>query len=145
MEMRNEANRIANRNVFFAVTASAQNMTQHLPVTDPEKIADALRAGPHFITDNATILDWPAQKGGEFRVLRKGSSEWTCLPGPPPGATHDEPGCFDRVFFKWATDGLAGRPQHIDSLALPTCTRAPGFRTGQARRRKSSFTWARIS
>jgi len=79
---------------LFAVSASAQNMTQHLPVTDPEKIADALRAGPHFITDNATILDWPAQKGGEFRVLRKGSSEWTCLPGPPPGATHDEPGCF---------------------------------------------------
>ena len=30
---------------FFAVTASAQNMTQHLPVTDAEKIADALRAG----------------------------------------------------------------------------------------------------
>ena len=103
---------------FLPVTASAQNMTQHLPVTDAEKITDALRAGPHFITDNATILDWPVQKGGEFRILRKGSSEWTCLPGPPPGATHDEPGCFDKVFFKWATDGLAGRPQHIDRLGV---------------------------
>jgi hypothetical protein len=71
-----------------------------------------------FITDHATILDWTAKKGGEFRVLRKGSSEWTCLPGPPPGATHDEPGCFDKVFFQWATDGLAGRPQHIERLGV---------------------------
>jgi hypothetical protein len=104
--------------LFAALTASAQNTTQHLPVTDAEKIADALRAGPHFITDDATILDWPAKKGGEFRVLRKGSSEWTCLPGPPPGATHDEPGCFDKVFFQWATDGLAGRPHHIERLGV---------------------------
>jgi hypothetical protein len=80
--------------VFVPLTASAQNATQHLPVTDAEKIADALKTGHHFITDGATILDWPAQKGGEFRVLRKGSSEWTCLPGRP-GTTYVEPGCFD--------------------------------------------------
>ena len=104
--------------LLAAFTAGAQNTTQHLPVTDAEKIADALRAGPHFITDHATILDWPVKKGGEFRVLRKGSSEWTCLPGPPPGATHDEPGCFDKVFFQWATDGLAERPQHIERLGV---------------------------
>ena len=104
--------------LLSTLIASAQNATQHLPSTDAEKITDALRAGPKFITDNATILDWPAQKGGEFRVLRKGTSEWTCLPGPPPGAMHDEPGCFDNVFFQWALDGLAGRPQHIDRLGI---------------------------
>ena len=104
--------------LFAALNAGAQNTTQHLPVTDAEKTADALRAGPPLITDRATIPDWPAKKGGEFRVLRKGSGEWTCLPGPPPGATHDEPGCFDKVFFQWATDGLAGRPQHIDRLGV---------------------------
>jgi hypothetical protein len=104
--------------LFAAPTASAQNTTQHLPVRNAEKLADALRAGPHFITDDATILDWSAPKGGEFRVLRKGSSEWTCLPGPPPGATDDEPGCFDKGFFQWATDGLAGRPQHIHRLGV---------------------------
>ena len=104
--------------LLAALTAGAQSTTQHLPATDGEKIADALRAAPKFITDGATILDWPAKKGGEFRVLRKGSSEWTCLPGPPPGAAHDEPGCFDKVFFQWATDGLAGRPQHTDRLGV---------------------------
>jgi hypothetical protein len=104
--------------LFVALTTGAQSTTEHLPVTDAEKIADALRAGPNFITDGATIVDYPASKGGGFRVLRKGSSEWTCLPGPPPGSTHDDPGCFDRVFFRWVTDGLAGRPQHIDRLGV---------------------------
>ena len=82
--------------LFVAFTAGAQSTTEHLPATDAEKIMDALRAGPSFITDGATIVDYPASKGGEFRVLRKGSSEWTCLPGPPPGSKHDDPGCFDQ-------------------------------------------------
>jgi hypothetical protein len=104
--------------LFAALTAGAQCTTEHLPVTDAEKIADALRAAPNFITDGATIVDYPASKGGEFRVLRKGTSEWTCLPGPPPASKHDDPGCFDSVFFQWVTDGLAGGPQHIDRLGI---------------------------
>jgi hypothetical protein len=103
---------------FVALTAGAQTMDEHLPVTDAEKIADALRAAPNFITDGATIVDYPASKGGEFRVLRKGTSEWTCLPGPPPGSKHDDPGCFDSVFFQWVKDDLAGRPQHIERLGV---------------------------
>jgi hypothetical protein len=67
-------------------TASAQSMAEHLPLTDAEKIAVALRAAPSFMTDGATIMDHPASKGAEFRVLRKGTSEWTCLPGPPLGS-----------------------------------------------------------
>jgi hypothetical protein len=52
--------------------------------TDKEKIADALRAGPPFITKNAVIADWPADPkttNAEYRVLRAGKSDWTCLPG----------------------------------------------------------------
>jgi hypothetical protein len=41
--------------LFAALTAGAQSTTEHLPVTDAEKIADALRAAPNFITDGATI------------------------------------------------------------------------------------------
>jgi hypothetical protein len=55
---------------------------------------------------------------GLLFVLRKGTSEWTCMPGPPPGSKHDDPGCFDRVFFQWIKDGLAGLPQHIDRLGV---------------------------
>jgi hypothetical protein len=101
-----------------AQTAGAQSMSDHLPTTDAGKIADALRAAPRFITTGATIADYPASKGGEWRVLRKGTTEWTCLPGPPPGSKHDDPGCFDKVFFQFIKDILAGRPQHVERIGV---------------------------
>ena len=60
--------------------------------TDKEKITDALRAGPEFITKDAVIADWPANpkdSNAEYRILRTGKTEWTCLPGIT-GYPHDE-------------------------------------------------------
>jgi hypothetical protein len=88
-----------------------------LPTTDAEKIADALRAGPAFITNDATLLDWPSASGGEYRVLRQGSNKWTCLPAIP-GYPHDEPGCFDAVFLRWIQDSLAGRTPRIHQIGI---------------------------
>lgn len=102
---------------LMAACAFAQNAESRLPVTDAEKIADALRAGPAFITKDATLLDWPSSPKGEYRVLRKGTNEWTCLPGIP-GYPHDEPGCFDRVFFQWMKDSMAGQTPHIDRIGM---------------------------
>jgi len=99
-----------------AAVAFGQDTSSH-PTTDPAKLADALRAGPSFITDNATILDWPESPAGTYRVLRKGSNVWTCLPGVP-GYPHDEPGCFDPVFMEWIKDSLAGRKPHIHSVGI---------------------------
>jgi|HubBroStandDraft_6_1064221.scaffolds.fasta_scaffold91900_1 hypothetical protein len=102
--------------------ASAQNTTHdtpasQFPTSDAEKIADALRAGPSFITKDATILDWPSTQGGDYRVLRKGTSEWTCLPAFP-GYPHDEPGCFDAAFMSWVRQSLAGQEPHIDRIGI---------------------------
>ena len=91
--------------------------TDKKPLTDAEKIADALRAGPKFVTDHATLMDWPATPGGVYRVLRKGSSQWTCLPGVP-GYPHDEPGCFDPTFMAWMKDSLAGRDPHVHAVGV---------------------------
>ena len=102
--------------LLTVATAFAQS-SDRLPVSDAEKIADALRAGPAFITKNATVLDWPSKPGGEYRLLRKGSNEWTCLPAIP-GYPHDEPGCFDPVFLHWMQDTLAGRTPHIDRVGI---------------------------
>jgi hypothetical protein len=102
--------------LLTAVTAFPQS-SDRLPMTDAEKIAEALRAGPAFIAKDATLLDWPAAPGGEYRVLRKGSNEWTCLPGIP-GYPHDEPGCFDPIFLRWMQDSLAGRTPHIDRIGI---------------------------
>jgi hypothetical protein len=103
--------------LFASAPAFAQtNMPGHTK-TDAEKIADALRAGPKFITSGATILDWPSSPAGEYRVLRKGTNDWTCLPGVP-GYTHDEPGCFDPVFMEWIKESLAGKEPHIESVGI---------------------------
>jgi len=103
--------------ILFGTSAHTQQPTSKFPTTDSEKIADALRAGPAFITKDATVLDWPSKPGGEYRVLRKGTSEWSCLPGVP-GYPHDEPGCFDPVFLKWIKEGLAGRRANIDKVGI---------------------------
>jgi hypothetical protein len=102
---------------LITATAVFAQKPESRPSTDAEKIADALRAGPAFITNNATLLDWPSAPGGEYRVLRKGSGEWTCLPAVP-GYSHDEPDCFDRAFLRWVQDCLASRKPQIDRLGI---------------------------
>jgi hypothetical protein len=89
----------------------------NFPAADAAKIADALRAGPSFITAHATILDWPSTPGGEYRVLRMGTNDWSCLPAFP-GYPHDEPGCFDPTFLSWVQQSLAGQEPHIDRVGI---------------------------
>lgn len=103
----------------FVITSLAipQTAPPKHPETDAAKIADALRAGPKFITSGATILDWPSSPGGEYRLLRRGTNGWTCLPGLP-GYSHDEPGCFDPVFMQWMKDSLAGKAPHVESVGI---------------------------
>ncbi len=97
--------------VLTVAPATFVQTSDRLPLTDAEKIADSLRAGPAFITKNATLRDWPTAPGGEFRVLRTGTSAWTCLPGMPQG-THDEPGCFDLVRVAVPTQFVSERDSH---------------------------------
>ena len=104
--------------VLLTVASAFAQSSDRLPVTDAEKIADALRAGPAFITKEATLLDWPSSPGGEYRLLRKGSNEWTCLPAIPAKYPHDEPGCFDPIFLRWIQDSLAGRTPRIDRIGI---------------------------
>ena len=108
-----------------AQTNKPQVAMNTIPSTDAEKVADALRAGPSFITKDATILDWPSTKGGEYRVLRKGTSEWACLPAFP-GYSHDEPGCFDPAFLSWVKQSLAGQEPRIEEMIAATPARRSG-------------------
>jgi hypothetical protein len=90
------------------------------PITDEQKIADALRAGPAFVTKDAVIADWPADPkdpNAQYRILRLGKSNWTCLPGVP-GYPHDEPMCLDKTSMQWIKDSLAGRPVHIAQIGV---------------------------
>src|ERR1700756_3563989 len=110
--------------ILTVITAFAKS-SDRLPVTDAEKSADALRGGPAFITKDATVFDWPPAPGGEYRLLRKGSNEWTCLPAIPEyphdafdSAFKEEPGYYDPIFLRWMQDSLAGRTPHIDRIGI---------------------------
>ena len=127
----------------IGAVAFSQNASDH-PMTDSAKIADALRAGPAFITKTATILDWPQQPSGEYRVLRKGTNEWTCLPGVP-GYSHDEPGCFDPVFMQWMKDSLAGREPHITTVGIAYMYIGAWFRINRRMAVATNFMWGRTS
>jgi hypothetical protein len=73
-----------------------------------------------FIIKDAVIADWPADPkapNAEYRVLRAGTSDWTCLPGIP-GYSHDEPMCLDKISMQWIKDSLAERPVHIDQVGV---------------------------
>jgi hypothetical protein len=72
--------------VSVAAFAQMETKPASHQASDKEKIADALRAGPAFITKDVVIADWPANPkdlNTEYRVLRAGKSDWTCLPGIP--------------------------------------------------------------
>jgi hypothetical protein len=103
--------------VITAVVTYGQTPALRSSKSDEEKIASAMQAGPKFVTQNATVLDWPSSPGGEFRVLRAGTTAWTCLPGIPQG-THDEPGCFDQVFLEFMKDSMAGRTPDVQSVGI---------------------------
>ena len=110
--------------LVILATTFAQS-SDRLRLTEAEKIAGALRAGPAFITKDATVLDWPSAPGDEYRLLRKGSNAWTCLPAIQ-GYPHDaidsgfkeEPGCYDPIFLGAMQDSIAGRTPRIDRIGI---------------------------
>ncbi len=103
--------------LFTAVVTSAQMPASRKSKSDAEKIASALQAGPRFVTQNATVIDYPTSPGGEYRVLRAGSNGWTCLPGYA-AAAHDEPGCFDHVFLRFIKDSMAGLTPNVQRIGI---------------------------
>ena len=103
--------------LITAIVTNAQMPASPKSKSDAEKIASALQAGPKFVTQNATVLDYPPSPSSEFRVLRAGTNGWTCLPGFP-GTTHDEPGCSDQVFLQFFKDSMAGRTPNVKSVGI---------------------------
>jgi hypothetical protein len=71
------------------------------------KIADAMRAGPSSLSNDATILDYERDEAGNFVVLRDGSNGWACLPDTP-GTPSDDPMCFDQAWMEWMQAFMAG-------------------------------------
>ena len=119
--------------ILITAVTYAQMPASRTPKSDADKIASVMQAGPKFVTQNATVLDWPSSPGGEFRVLQAGTIAWTCLPGIPQG-TLDEPGCFDQVFLQFMKDSIAGRTPNVQSVGISYMyTAASGCQTNRMR------------
>lgn len=81
-----------------------------------QKIANAMSAGPAALAREATILDWPAEVGGEWIVLREGSNGWTCFTddiGVAYATPVNDPMCVDEMWVEWMNALLAGREPKI--------------------------------
>ena len=57
-------------------------------------IANALRAAPPSVTENAGVMDW------QGKTLRQGTNGWVCFPDPPN--MQDAPMCLDEPWLSWA-------------------------------------------
>lgn len=76
------------------------------------KIEEAMSAAPSSISENATILDYPTEPGGQNIVLRKGTNGWTCRPDNPhiPG---NNPMCVDSQVFELLSAAAEKRDPNI--------------------------------
>lgn len=97
-------------------------MAQDAPteMTDEEKIADAMSAGPASITQDATIAEWPSEPEGEFNVLREGNNGWTCLASSSAailGGLRD-PSCEDETWFAWDKAFVAGEEPNVEKVGI---------------------------
>jgi hypothetical protein len=69
------------------------------PRNDAEKIINAMSSSPMSVAQNATILDWPANKDSAPKTLREGTNGWVCRPDDPTTPIND-PRCFDPNWLK---------------------------------------------
>jgi hypothetical protein len=97
-----------------ATTASAA------PVTNDEKIQNAMSAAPDSVSSAATIMDWPATEGGKFVQLRAGKNGWVCYPSTPAatGAVGQDPMCLDPEFQKWAAAWMTKKPPKLTGVGV---------------------------
>jgi hypothetical protein len=68
-------------------------------MSDEELITLAVSAAPASATKDATVMAMDAD--GKMRTLRKGSGQWTCMPGRIDPA-NPAPMCGDKNAMEWA-------------------------------------------
>jgi hypothetical protein len=80
-------------------------------------IGNAMSAGPLRISENAVIMDWPSEPGGDLVELRPGDNGWTCLTDDPSTPTND-PMCLDAQWMEWIEAFMTGREPEITAIGI---------------------------
>src|ERR1700721_2497829 len=84
--------------LYCASTRTAVHAANNNDASTQAKIASAISAGPEDITRDATIAEMDAK--GNMTFIRKGTNEWTCMPGDP-NSIADPPMCEDKASMQW--------------------------------------------
>jgi hypothetical protein len=87
-------------------------------MSDEDKIANAMTAGPADLAAEATILDWPSAPDADFTVLREGANGWSCLPDDPSTPNADDPLCLDANWMEFFAAFMAGRDPAYTGIGL---------------------------
>jgi hypothetical protein len=87
------------------------------PMSQADKIANAMTAGPSSVSAQATIRDFPEKDGETPPVLRTGTNGWTCFPDMPMSQGND-PMCLDQSWLKWMDAYLAHKAPAITSVGI---------------------------
>ena len=95
----------------FAQTPTARKAPAR-KMTNAQKIALALSAGPSRITKNATIIDMTNMPTGQPKELRAGTNGWACY------AMVNEPMCLDKQWQKWAEAWMSKSEPKIEGTGI---------------------------
>lgn len=91
--------------------------TAKAPMTNDQKIQNALSAAPAGIAKGAAVMAPGATAGSPMQELKKGANGWTCLPDDPSTPAND-PMCMDQNAMQWADAWMHKKPVTITSLGI---------------------------
>ena len=100
--------------------------------SDDELIKFALSAAPDAISKDAGVM--AVEPDGKMRTLRKGSGQWTCMPGHADPANPD-PMCGDKNAMEWAHAWMSHKPPSAKKLGSCTCCEGMAVQAIQTRMR----------
>ncbi|MFZ1756469.1 MAG: hypothetical protein WBO46_08205 [Caldilineaceae bacterium] len=82
-----------------------------------DRISDAMSAAPSHVSQDATVLEWPAAPGKPLTELRAGNTRYTCLP-PRAGRPGPDPMCLDPVWMSWLQARMAGEVADKEEIGV---------------------------
>lgn len=82
-----------------------------------DALQSALSAAPLNVSQEATVMNFPAEAGGPMTTLQEGSNGFTCTPDNP-GNPFPDPVCRDRVWAQFLAARLAGESPVIDTVGV---------------------------
>src|SRR5215212_846824 len=92
-------------------------------LSDDELIKLALSAAREAIAKDDTVV--AVEADGQMRTLRKGSSQWTCMPGHADPANPD-PMCGDQNSMEWAHAWMSKKEPSANKVGFMYMLRGDG-------------------